>query len=157
MPGRKPGILFSMIRKELQKLYWQLLIPALILLMASEGAKSMGFIIHLTFSEKRIVSILILVLAALTAVALPVLLRTFFINRVKDQKSVAPFEWLKYERRTMAMALTTPYFFFLASLLRFNRFYYVAVFLLSLYGCYYYFPSQKRIHFEKRLFRIHEE
>jgi len=146
-----------MIKKELQKFYWQLLLPALIPILISEIAKNMGFVKTIDFSGKRILSIFMLTGAALTALALPILIRTLFVNRVKDQKSVAIAEWFKYERRSIAMVLVTPYFFFIASFLQFNRFYYVAIFLLSLYGCYYYFPSQKKVLFEKRLFRIHEE
>ena len=48
----------------------------------------------------------------------------------------------------------TIYFAFTAILCDFPKFFAGAIVLLALYAMYYYFPSEKRIQFDCRIFRV---
>ena len=143
-----------MFKKELVKYYWQLLAPALVLILLSETLKATGILQKSVFEQKDVISIVVFVLAALTAIGLPVVRRLLFVDKVKTVKVVDPELWLGYEKQSLLTALLTPYFFLIASVLQFVNFFYASIFLLALYACYYYFPSDKRVQFEMRMFRI---
>ena len=143
-----------MYRKELSKYYWHLLLPALVLILLSEMLKVLGLLKPPVFEQKYVFSIVIFSLAALSSVGLPIVRRLFFVEKVKNLKNVNPEIWMKFEKQALQIALLTPYFFFVASALYFINFFYTTIFLLALYACYFYFPSEKRIRFEMRIFRI---
>lgn len=143
-----------MYKKELTKYYWQFLVPALVLILVSEALKALDIIKVPVFEQKYIFSAVIFAFAALSSIGLPIVRRLFFVDKVKNQKEVDPLVWMKYEKQSLQIALLTPYFFVIASALQFISFFYTVIFLLALYACYYYFPSEKRIRFEMRIFRI---
>jgi len=143
-----------MYKKEFNKYYWQILMPALVLIILSEALKALDIIKVPVFEQKYIFSAVIFAFAALTSIGLPIVRRLFFVNKVKNLKEVDPLIWMKFEKQSLQIALLTPYFFLIASALQFISFFYTAIFLLALYACYYYFPSEKRVQFEMRIFRI---
>lgn len=143
-----------MYKQELNKYYWQLLLPALVLIVLSEALKALGVIKPLAFEQKYIFSVVIFALAALSSIALPIVRRLIFVDKVKNLKEVDPVIWMKFEKQALQIALITPYFFVIASAMQFISFLYTVIFLLALYACYYYFPSEKRVGFEMRIFRI---
>ncbi len=143
--------------KDLKKLYWQMVSPALILLFAAEGAKEYGMLPIVRFSGFRAVEITFFVLGAAFAIALPIFYRMWFVNRIKEQKRISVQEFIQYQKNTLLIVLVSPFVAVAASVLSFNRMYYFGIILFALYGCYYYFPSQKRMAFEKKIFRIKEE
>ncbi len=104
----------------------------------------------------RIVSVAILVLTALFSLALLIFYRTFFVNKIKDCKSITGYEFLKFEKELIIIVMIATYFVLITVLLNLTGFYYGAIVIISLYAVYYYFPSEKRIKFEKKLFRISE-
>ncbi len=146
-----------MYKKALNKYYWQLLVPALVLILISEVLRALEIIKVSVFEQKYIFSAVIFALAALSSIGLPIVRRLLFVDKVKNLKEVDPLVWMKYEKQSLQIALLTPYFFFIASALQFISFFYTVIFLLALYACYYYFPSEKRVHFEMRIFRINED
>ncbi len=145
-----------MYKSKLTKYFWQILTPAVILIVLSEGLKVLGIGVRLDATLTYILSVVVFVLAALTALGFPVVIRLMFVKKVKDLKQVQSEAWLRYEMQSILSALVTAYLFFIASLLQFSNFFYASIFLLALYAGYYYFPSEKRVEFEKKLFRIKE-
>ncbi len=145
-----------MYKKELSKYFWKVLTPAVILILISEGLKAIGAGVTLDATVTYEISVAVFVLAALTALGIPVVIRLLFVKKIKDLKQVENEAWVHYEKQSIRFALLTSYLFFIASVLQFSNFFYVSVFLLALYAGYYYFPSEKRVQFEKKMFRIKE-
>jgi len=145
-----------MIKEELKRTYFKLLFPLLLLLVLIYLGQYLGIINRRELELNRIVSVAILVLTALFSLALPIFYRTFFVNKIKDRKSITGHEFLKFEKELIIIAMIAPYFVLITVLLNLPGFYYGAVVIISLYAVYYYFPSEKRIKFEKKLFRISE-
>lgn len=104
----------------------------------------------------RVTAVIVLVLAALFSLGLPIFYRALFASRVKTRKSLTIQEFLKFEREVIVISMTAPYFILITMLLNLPGFYFATVVIISLYAVYYYFPSERRIEFEKRLFRIRE-
>jgi hypothetical protein len=142
---------------ELRKTYLRLLLPALILLLLAYGAEQAGLINTCQIQVLNIIAPLVFVLSVALAVALPVFLRSLFAHRVRNQTRVSGADWVCFERRLLRVALLSPYLSLAAFLLEFPRFYFAGTLLTALYACYYFYPSRKRIAFEKRLFRVEAE
>jgi len=73
---------------------------------------------------------------------------------MRKQKQVPAKEFLSFQRKILWISQITPYFAFAAVLCDFPRFFAVAIVLMALYAVYYYFPSQKRIDFDRKIFRV---
>lgn len=96
---------------------------------------------------------IIFILTAISALAGPILYRSYFAHSHRDLHEVPYAELFKFERKLTAMALITPYLALVAYSLQFPRFYLAATLLMAFYAVYYYFPSQKRISFDEKIFR----
>lgn len=144
------------MKKELQRIYIKLLVPAVILVIIAEIGVRLG-LIHLgPYPGTRAFEIFVFVLAVGLSLAFPVFYRVLYVNRVKELKMVPASELLRYEKNTLSMVLITTYLPTIAVLFKFSSLYYFGIILFALYGCYYYYPSWKRISFEKRIFRVKE-
>jgi len=140
----------------LRRTYFSLLLPAVFLIASLYGLSTWDVIPVPVAKEKAwpILSPCIFVLSAMTAVAFPIFYRSLFAHRVRDEKSVPEAAWIPFERNQILIALATPYFVLIAYLLGFPRFYFAGTILMALYAGYYFYPSQRRIGFERRLFRV---
>ena len=92
-------------------------------------------------------------LSIVFAVALPLLMRTLFVNKHHQEKSIPEDVLLKFERNTMLLALVAPYLALAAFILETPRFHLGGAILASFYAIYYFYPSRKHIRYEKRIFR----
>ena len=139
----------------LKKRYVMLLAPA-------GGAFTLLFILHHTASPllqkgidvPPVVSALVFVTAAMTALALPIALRTLFAARATRQECMDAGRFLKFQCTLLGTAMVTPYLGVAALALGIQKFYASATLLMGLYAVYYYFPSRRRIDFDRRIFRI---
>ena len=66
-------------------------------------------------------------------------------------------EFLDFEKKLIIISMISPYIIIIPIIFNFSSFYFAGIILFSLYSIYYYYPSEKRIDFEKKLFRIKEE
>jgi len=139
---------------ELRKTYFILLIPAIVGFIAISVAKKFNLLEfgHITFLE--ILAPLVFILSVVFAIAWPIFFRTFFAHKIRHQKSISEADLIKFERNFLYIALVTPYLMLTAYLLEFPRFYLAGTVLMALYAVYYYYPSKKRIQFERRIFRV---
>lgn len=145
-----------MIKQELQSLFVKLLSPAILFIVVLEILKYFGYYHIPEISRSRILDISLILLAACSALAFPLMYRTWFINGVRGQQSVQRNSFMLFQKRSLLIVLSSAYVFSLVSFLGASDVVYYSVFLLALYGTYYYFPSQKRITFEMRLFKVSE-
>ena len=101
-----------------------------------------------------IIAPVVFVLSVLCGIAAPIFLRSLFAHRMSHEKNTAESKFIKFEQNLIRMALVTPYLGLFAYLFDFKKFYFTATFLVTLYAVYYFYPSHKRIEFEKRIFRV---
>lgn len=145
-----------MIREELKKIYLKLLYPFLILIVLIYLGQFLGIFGRVEKEFSKNISVTLLVLTALFSVALPIFYRSLFANKVKDKKSITINEFLKFEKNLIIIAMIAPYFLVFTVLLNLSGFYFGTIVIIALYAVYYYYPSEKRVEFEKKLFRISE-
>jgi hypothetical protein len=138
----------------LRRAYFALLIPAILGFIVISGFKALGLIPIGQVGFMELLAPLLLVLSVAFALGLPVFFRALFAHRVRKEKSVSEADLLRFERTFLYIALVTPYLTLIGYLLEFPRFHLAGSVLMSLYAVYYYFPSQRRIRFEKRIFRV---
>jgi hypothetical protein len=102
----------------------------------------------------RVIPPLIFIISVCFAVAFPILYRTVFANSRRHQKNTAEEDWLKFECNLLYISLATPYVCLIAQILKLPRFHLAGTIIMALYAVYYYYPSKKRIDFERRIFRV---
>jgi hypothetical protein len=138
----------------LKKTYFSLLAPAIILLLfmvITKRAKIFSFG-HIEFIN--IIAAFIFVLSVILGIGLPIFYRSLFAHRMRDRHSVTLKELIHFERTLILSAMITPYLTIIGYLLEFPRFYLAGTLMTALYAGYYFYPSKKRIRFEKRIFRV---
>lgn len=142
------------MQQQLLKTYFRFLIPAVLGFAA-------GFLNHtgqLTdwFQQPAESSwiVAVFVLALVFAVAAPIMVRTVFAHRRRERQHISESEFMAFERTLIRVALLSPYCAMIAYLYRFPEFYLAGSFLAALYAVYYFYPTRRRIQFEKRIFRV---
>lgn len=137
----------------LKRTYFTLLLPAVA-----------GFILifvlrhyhRVSFKIPQIPTIfypIIFIASACFAVALPIFYRTVFANKRRHQTRTAVEDWLIFERNLIYIAMAAPYVALIAQILQLPRFHLGGTIIMALYAVYYYYPSKRRIEFERRVFR----
>ncbi|MDZ7696920.1 MAG: hypothetical protein U5R49_08390 [Deltaproteobacteria bacterium] len=143
--------------KVLKRNYFCIIIPALLALAAAYGAKALGLVSGTpgpVLKSLPFLAPLVFVLSVVFAVALPIFYRSVFAHRMRDEKTVSEKDLLKFERTLIHISLVTPYLILPAYLFEFPRFYFAGTVLMALYAGYYFYPSGRRIQFERRMFRV---
>lgn len=97
---------------------------------------------------------LLLASAAAFGVAGPIFYRSVFAYRQKGLMTVSADALYKFERHLIGIALVAPYLALIAYVLNLPRFHFAGSVLAALYAVYYTYPSDKRIRFDKRIFRV---
>jgi MFS family permease len=139
---------------DLKRTYFTLLLPAVA-----------GFILIFILQHFHLVdwnipdiphtiSPFVFIISVCFAVAFPILYRTVFANKMRHHTHTAEKDWLKFERNLLYIAMTTPYVSLIAQILRLPRFHLGAVIIMALYAGYYYYPSKRRLEYERRIFRV---
>ena len=142
------------VSKTLSRTYFWQLIPAAVLLVL---AWSLKYLFHLTTAGNTAglsVTIVVTTVAGVIGIALPVFYRSYFVYKVKDKKQISNDAFLTFERTLITLALLPPYFLVVAMLMNMNQTALILITLFSIYGAYYYFPGEKKILFEMKIFRI---
>lgn len=138
----------------LRKIYFRVLLPPVVGLGLCYAADKTGLISFDCRSDQHFTGRLIFIASAICAIALPIFLRTWFSHKVRDQKAVSRDALFCFERRLICVSLAALYFLIPACLLEIASFYFGGTILMSLYAAYYFFPSEKRIRFERKVFRV---
>lgn len=99
----------------------------------------------------------ILVLQGIFAVALPLWYRIGFVNQMKTNKSTSVQAFRQFEKKFLTLAAPSLYLLIPGYVLSPSQGTFAAMVLFALYSLYFYFPSQKRILAEKKLFRVEKK
>ena len=92
--------------------------------------------------------------AALSGIAAPLALRTAFVSRHREARSIPEVELERFERTVLRAALLSPFFAVAAAWLEAPRFLLAGSALAAFYALYYFYPSERRIRHERRIFRV---
>ena len=141
------------MRGRLIRIYLTLLIPAVTGFMAVYVIHWIQPPISYPAPFVAIIAPVIFIIAAVFAVAGPILYRSLFAYQQRDYLKVSQPKLFKFEKILIGISMVTPYTALAAYYLQLPRFYSAATFLMALYAIYYSYPSQKRIAFEKSIFR----
>lgn len=137
----------------LRKIYFAFLIPAAVGFLILYAIKTLDLLSWEQVRPPQVIGISIFILSFFFAIALPIFMRALFAHKIRDRKSIGADELAVFERNLISTAMVTPYLSLLAYFLELPGFYFSGSFIAALYGAYYYFPSNKRIDFEKKIFR----
>ncbi len=142
------------ISKTLGKVYYRQLIPAAMLTVL---AWSLKYLFHFAANDTTAglaVTITVTTIAGVIGIALPIFYRSYFVYKIKDKKQISADTFLTFERTLITLALLPPYFLVVAMLMNMNQTALMLITLFSIYSAYYYFPSEKKMLFEMKIFRI---
>ena len=139
---------------ELKRTYFTLLIPAIVGFIGISVAKKFDLVEFGQFTFQEIFAPLVFILSVVFAIAWPIFFRTLFAHKIRQKKSISEADLIKFERSFLYIVLVTPYLMLTAYLFEFPRFYLAGTVLMTLYAVYYYYPSKKRIQFERRIFKV---
>jgi len=138
----------------LRRSYFRVLIPAILCFVLISLARKFDLIHIGHIPHMELFAPFVFVLSVIFAIAFPILFRVIFAHKLRFEKSISKNHLIRFERNCIYIALVAPYLAFIAYLLGSERFFLVGTFLMALYGAYYFYPSKKRIEFEKRIFRV---
>ena len=139
---------------DLKRTYFTLLLPAVAGFIAVFALQHFQLV---SFNIPQIPPILypiIFIASVCFAVAFPIFYRTVFANKRRHQTRTAEEDWLRFERNLLYIAMATPYVALIAQVLRLPRFHLGGTIIMALYAVYYYYPSKRRLKFERRIFRV---
>jgi len=142
------------LRKALFRRYMLMLIPAMLIFGIWAACKNSGLTPGFASVGSAILGPLTFICAIALAVALPILYRIRFVRKVSEQQSVDPEEFLSFQLGLTTLALSAPYAASISYVSGVSLFHFTGAFLAALYAAYYYFPSEKKVLHEMRLFRV---
>lgn len=138
----------------LKRTYFSLLLPAVAGFVGVFALRQFGIVRWHGLQYPDAVPPLIFIVSVGFAVALPIFYRSLFANRIRRQTFTAERNWLKFERRLLYIAIVAPYVGLIAQILQLPRFHLAGTIVMALYALYYYYPSVRRIEFDRRVFRV---
>lgn len=141
------------MQDRLKKIYFFFLAPAIIGFMAVSILRQSKPAITLPEQYMAVIAPAIFIQAAVFAIAGPILYRSLFAHRQRKLVKVPQVVMYSFERNLTGMALVVPYLALVGYFLQLPRFHLAATLLMALYAIYYYYPSQKRIAFDGKIFR----
>jgi Ca2+/Na+ antiporter len=139
---------------DIRRTYFILLTPAIAGFIVISIVKKLNLLEVGQIAFQEIFAPLVFVLSVVFAIAWPIFFRTLFAHKMRQKKRVSEVDLIKFERNFLFIALVTPYLTLIAYLFEFPRFYLAGTVLMALYAVYYYYPSKKRIQFERRIFKV---
>lgn len=142
------------LRKTLFRRYLVMLVPAAALFGIWAACRMAGLVHPLDQRYTQVIGPAIFIAAIVLAVALPLLYRVRFVKSVSGRENVATDEFLPFQTNLMSLALLASYAAAAGYMAGVSTFHFSGAFLAGLYAAYYYFPSQKRMAQEMRLFRV---
>ena len=104
----------------------------------------------------RAMAPVLFMLSACFALILPLLYRMAFIHRNRYEKKISERIFTRFEKNLIHIAMVTPYLALVGYFLKISTFHFTGSVLMGLYAVYYYFPSQRRMASERRIFRVRQ-
>ena len=141
--------------KNLQRVYYRIAIPCFLLLIAIYLGEVAG--LYFSFEEAPIqINVTLLVLATCFSLVFPIWLKLSFIQSNKKKKSVGKDTYFNYAKRYIILSVSGFYIVPVAYIFQLSKWIMFTIALFAIYSLYFYYPSEKRIESEKKLFRVKE-
>ncbi len=140
----------------LQKKYFVLISPAVLLAIIVYLLQELNLWEGVSYTPSHYFPLIIFVLAISVGVAVPIFLRVYFFSQLKEKKYYSEKEFVSYQEKIISVISITPYFAFIAALINMEPFYFGGTVLAAIYAMYYHYPSDKKIAFDKKVFRVKE-
>ncbi|PLX32967.1 MAG: hypothetical protein C0600_01265 [Ignavibacteria bacterium] len=138
----------------LRKMYRVMLAPAAAGVFAIELLRELGPLSGWRLPGGASIELHFFIFTAATALATPMLYRSLFASSHRGKMSIALATLYRYENNSMVIAMMTPWMSLVASIFAFSAFYTIGIFFLGIYACYFYYPSQRKIEADIRIFRV---
>jgi len=143
------------MRRQLSKLYVSLLGPAVVLFVILYAVKKLELVdAPKLLDAAPALASLVFVLAVVCAVASPLLFRTAFVYAHREAKGTSEGELYQLQRRILMVALIAPYLAVAAAFLELPTVPFTGTVLSAFYAVYYFYPSEKKLRRERRIFRV---
>jgi hypothetical protein len=139
---------------ELKKTYFAVLLPSILGFVTVYLAKANYLFEIGSINYMEIWAPSIFFLSVIFALALPIFHRTLFAHRNRYANRLSERDLAKFERKQIYLTLVTPYLGLAAFILELPRFFAGGSILMGIYAVYYFYPSQRRIALDKRIFRV---
>ena len=94
------------------------------------------------------------ILAVVSAAAAPILVRAAFAHRMHLRRQTSESEFFRFQRTILIVVMATPYLTLVVYALVAPAFYLGGALLAMLYALYYHYPSERRLAFDRRVFRV---
>lgn len=143
------------MQKELQTFYFTIITPPLIFFIILYLADIFDVMFKLG-SGSHYIEIGLLGMAVLLAFVVPMWYRILFVKKVKGRRFVEKELFMKFQKSFLMISQSTLYIALLAFYLQTSKWIMFTIVLLTLYALYFYYPSEKRIESEKKLFKVRE-
>jgi len=137
---------------DLKRSYYRQLLPGLAAVVLAGTARAAG--LQSATTNARLLGVVFFVSAIALAAAVPVFVRAAFAHRVRLNRRVAEADFIQFQLRVMRTALLSVYLVPAGLLIELTGFHQTGIFLSALYAMYYHFPSDRRIGFDRRIFRV---
>ena len=137
----------------LKKNYFMLLIPLILGFGLACWARACDWVAISSAEWIRIAGPLIFFLCMVLAIGFPIFYRSLFAHKSRDLIRVSEKKLIQFERTLITVTMITPYLALTAVFLELPRFYTAGALLMGLYAVYYFYPSKRRIAFDRRIFR----
>ena len=131
--------------------------PALAGLFLAGGARETDFFSYLNLPLDLAAvfqTVFLVLLTAGTCFAAPLMMRTLFANSLKNQHGAGSEQFFKFQQKFLMISLLTPFWSIFVMMFEFQKFHGSSIILMGLYSVYYYYPSERRIAFDEKIFRV---
>jgi len=142
------------MERQLKKIYLAILLPAATGFVLVYAAKMLDIYQLPVARAHALMPPVLFILSAAFAVAAPTFYRAYFAHKHRHRSAVREEELVRMEGRSIAMVMVAPYLALLAYGLNLPRFHFCGTVIMGLYAVYYFYPSKKRLRFQKRLYRV---
>ena len=146
------------MNRRLRRYYFWLLLPAIILIFAVEILKE----IFIADGQELIivshpVGISIFIICAVLGLGFPILYRAYFAHANRTKSAVSFSIFLRYQKNLLIITLSAVYVAVFGYSLNIPEFYKYTCVLIALYAAYYYYPSDRRLSLDRRIFRVKDK
>ncbi len=140
-------------KSNLKRSYYRLLLPAVAAAVMVSAARVAG-LLNAPKIDARLAGVLLFVASIALAAALPIFIRAAFAHRVRLKHRVEEAAFIGFQLRLMRTALLSTYLVPAGLLVDMPGFHQTGIALSALYAIYYHYPSERRIGFDRRIFRV---
>ena len=144
-----------MLEKKLQKLYFYIISPAILLILLFFISEKIYFNFKF-LPANRVINTAIMIFTAITSTILPVWYKLLLVKKYRNKKKVSKTDFNATQYRIIISISFSIYWIFPAYLYQSPEMPMLIISFFILYGLYYYYPSKKRIDAEKKIFKIDE-